>query len=404
MFVIALLVGSLILHFSRLGRNAYAVGSNEEAAFLSGVPVGRVKIILFSLNGLLVGLAGLLLLSRLGAGDAASGQGLELDAIAAAVIGGASLLGGRGSMFGAFLGVMLLGVIANSLTLLDVSSFYQRLVLGGLLIFAVTTTAIAEKRRGRRSRSPTSSGDSPLVGPTDASRPRKGVELMRVGIDVGRHLHGPLRLRRGKRRDTLVEGPDDARQSGAGSRQSVRAAGDRPAGRQLPGARHDDRHELADRAQGRVCGLLTTRGLPRRARDHADRPRVRLRPVWEKPRPLVPRRLRARCPSACSRTAPSRQPLDEHAARGAIAALLEAGVEAIAIALLHSYANPITSTGCASWSRRPTRPWPSRSRARSTPSTASTSARTRRWSTPTSSRSWSATSSGSSSELAVRRP
>jgi ribose/xylose/arabinose/galactoside ABC-type transport system permease subunit len=148
MFVIALLVGSLILHFSRLGRNAFAVGSNEEAAFLSGVAVGRVKIILFSLNGLLVGLGGLLLLSRLGAGDAASGQGLELDAIAAAVIGGASLLGGRGSMFGTFLGVMLLGVIANSLTLLDVSSFYQRLVLGLLLMFAVTATAIAEKRRG----------------------------------------------------------------------------------------------------------------------------------------------------------------------------------------------------------------------------------------------------------------
>jgi ribose/xylose/arabinose/galactoside ABC-type transport system permease subunit len=148
MFVVALAVGSGILHFTRLGRNAYAVGSNEEAAFLSGVPVGRVKVILFSLSGLLVGLAGLLLLSRLGAGDAASGEGLELDAIAAAVLGGASLLGGRGSMFGAFLGVMLLGVIANSLTLLDVSSFYQRLVLGSLLIFAVTTTAIAEKRRG----------------------------------------------------------------------------------------------------------------------------------------------------------------------------------------------------------------------------------------------------------------
>jgi ribose transport system permease protein len=148
MFIVALVVGSIILHFTALGRNAYAVGSNEEAAFLSGVPVGRVKVILFVLNGLLVGLGGLLLLSRLGAGDAASGQGLELDAIAAAVIGGASLLGGRGSMFGTFLGVMLLGVIANSLTLLDVSSFYQRLVLGSLLMFAVTATAIAERRRG----------------------------------------------------------------------------------------------------------------------------------------------------------------------------------------------------------------------------------------------------------------
>ncbi|MEN3283243.1 MAG: ribose transport system substrate-binding protein rbsC [Solirubrobacteraceae bacterium] len=148
MFVAALLVGAAILHLTRLGRSAFAVGSNEEAAYLSGIPVARVKIAMFALSGTLVGAAGMLLLSRLGAGDAASGSGLELDAIAAAVIGGASLLGGRGSMVGTFLGVLLLGVIANSLTLLDVSSFYQRLVLGVLLIFAVVATAIAEKRRG----------------------------------------------------------------------------------------------------------------------------------------------------------------------------------------------------------------------------------------------------------------
>jgi len=148
MFIGALVVGSIILQFSRLGRSAYAVGSNDEAAFMSGVPVRWVKITLFTLSGLLCGAGGLLLLARLGAGDASSGQGLELDAIAAAVIGGCSLLGGRGSMFGAFLGVLLLGVIQNSLTLLDVSSFYQRMVLGGLLMFAVTATAVAEIRRG----------------------------------------------------------------------------------------------------------------------------------------------------------------------------------------------------------------------------------------------------------------
>jgi ribose transport system permease protein len=148
MFVAALLAGAVILHLTRLGRNALAVGSNEEAAYLSGVPVARVKTAMFALSGVLVGAAGLLLLARLGAGDAASGSGLELDAIAAAVIGGASLLGGRGSMIGTFLGVLLLGVIANSLTLLDVSSFYQRLVLGLLLIFAVVSTAVAERRRG----------------------------------------------------------------------------------------------------------------------------------------------------------------------------------------------------------------------------------------------------------------
>jgi ribose/xylose/arabinose/galactoside ABC-type transport system permease subunit len=147
-FIVALVIGAVILNFTRLGRSAYAVGSNEDAAYMSGVPVRGVKITLFALSGMLCGLAGLLLLARLGAGDAASGQGLELDAIAAAVIGGCSLLGGRGTMFGSFLGVVLLGVIQNSLTLLDVSSFYQRMVLGGLLMLAVTATAIAELRRG----------------------------------------------------------------------------------------------------------------------------------------------------------------------------------------------------------------------------------------------------------------
>jgi ribose/xylose/arabinose/galactoside ABC-type transport system permease subunit len=148
LFVAALVAGSLLLHFTRLGRNAYAVGSNQDAAFLSGIAVGRVKVAVFAMSGFLVGVAGLLLLSSLGAGDAAAGAGLELDAIAAAVLGGASLLGGRGSMFGSFLGVMLLGVISNSLTLLNVSSFYQRLVLGALLMIAVVATAVAEKRRG----------------------------------------------------------------------------------------------------------------------------------------------------------------------------------------------------------------------------------------------------------------
>lgn len=146
-FVVALLIGSAVLRVTRLGRNAYAIGSNEDAAFLSGVPVARVKIALFAISGLLVGVAGLLLLSSLGAGDASAGSGLELSAIAAAVLGGASLSGGRGSMFGSFLGVMLLGVVTNSLTLLDVSSFYQQLVQGALLMIAVVATAIAERRR-----------------------------------------------------------------------------------------------------------------------------------------------------------------------------------------------------------------------------------------------------------------
>jgi ribose/xylose/arabinose/galactoside ABC-type transport system permease subunit len=146
-FVGALVIGFLILQYTRLGRNFYAVGSNREAAFLAGIRVKRVTIAAYALSGFVVGIAGIFLLANLGAGDASSGNGLELRAIAAAVIGGATLVGGRGSMLGSFLGVLLLGLIANALTLLNVSSFYQLLTLGALLIFAVVTTAIAETRR-----------------------------------------------------------------------------------------------------------------------------------------------------------------------------------------------------------------------------------------------------------------
>jgi ribose/xylose/arabinose/galactoside ABC-type transport system permease subunit len=146
-FVACLVVGSLVLRFTRLGRNAYAVGANEEAAFVSGIPVGVVKVALYGVNGLAVGIAGLLLTARLGSGDPTAGQGLELQAIAAVVLGGATLAGGRGSMLGTFLGVFLLGLISNSLTITGVQSFYQQLVLGGVLVIAVVSTALLERHR-----------------------------------------------------------------------------------------------------------------------------------------------------------------------------------------------------------------------------------------------------------------
>ena len=146
-FGASLVAGALILRYTRLGRNAYAVGSNEEAAYLSGIAVSWVKIGLFALNGAMVGLAGLLLMARLGSGDPTAGQGLELQAIAAVVLGGASLAGGRGGMFGTLLGVFLLAEISNSLTLSGVASFYQSMVQGGVLIFAVVLTALLERRR-----------------------------------------------------------------------------------------------------------------------------------------------------------------------------------------------------------------------------------------------------------------
>ena len=142
-----LILGGLILRYTRLGRSAYAIGANEEAAFISGVPVKAVKVGLFALNGAMVGVAGLLLCARLGSGDPNAGVGLELQAIAAVVLGGASLAGGRGWMTGTFLGVLLLGLVANSLTITGVQSFYQQAVLGLVLIVAVVGTAILDRQR-----------------------------------------------------------------------------------------------------------------------------------------------------------------------------------------------------------------------------------------------------------------
>ncbi len=143
----ALFLGGAILRYTRLGRSAYAIGANEEASFISGIPVKAVKVGLFALNGVMVGVAGLLLVARLGSGDPSAGIGLELQAIAAVVLGGASLAGGRGWMTGTFLGVLLLGLISNSLTITGVASFYQQAVLGLVLIVAVVGTAMLDRQR-----------------------------------------------------------------------------------------------------------------------------------------------------------------------------------------------------------------------------------------------------------------
>jgi ribose/xylose/arabinose/galactoside ABC-type transport system permease subunit len=147
-FVGLCLVGGAILRFTRLGRNAYAIGSNEEAAFISGVPTGLTKIALYTLNGLLVGFAAIMLIARLGAGDPRAGLGLELEVVTAVVLGGATLSGGRGTMLGSFLGVFLLGLISNALTIAGLPSSYQNLVYGGVLMLAVVWAALEQMRRG----------------------------------------------------------------------------------------------------------------------------------------------------------------------------------------------------------------------------------------------------------------
>jgi ribose/xylose/arabinose/galactoside ABC-type transport system permease subunit len=131
------LVAWFFLRNFRLGRHIYAVGGNENAARAAGVPVERVKFFAYGLCGLLTGLAGVVLAARITTGQPNAGQAYELDAIAAVVIGGTSLAGGVGTITGTLLGVLLIGVINNGLDLLGVSSYYQAVIKGVIIVGAV---------------------------------------------------------------------------------------------------------------------------------------------------------------------------------------------------------------------------------------------------------------------------
>jgi ribose transport system permease protein len=130
-------IGWLILRKAPLGEYILAVGGNEEAARVAGVPIARTKIITYMLSGALAFIAGIILIGRLGAAEPVLGNLWELDAIAASAIGGASLMGGKGSIVGTLLGALVLGAMRNGLTLMDVQAFYQLLATGIIIIAAM---------------------------------------------------------------------------------------------------------------------------------------------------------------------------------------------------------------------------------------------------------------------------
>jgi sugar transport system permease protein len=119
------------------GRSVYSVGGNEEAARLSGIPVGRTRITIFGITGMMAALGAILISSRIMAGAYNVGEGLEFEVIAAVVIGGTSLAGGSGSMIGTFLGVLFIGLLANGMTLLGVNPYWQEVARGLIVLFAV---------------------------------------------------------------------------------------------------------------------------------------------------------------------------------------------------------------------------------------------------------------------------
>ncbi|MDO5735839.1 MAG: ABC transporter permease [Propionibacteriaceae bacterium] len=145
MMAIAGIVCAFILKKTVIGRTMYAIGGNPEAARLSGLPVKKVLVIVYALSGLFAGLAGLVLAGRLSSAQPTAGSGYELDAIAAVVIGGASLAGGVGGAFGTLIGALLLAVIRNGLNILNVSSFWQQVVIGAVIAIAVGMDSLRKK-------------------------------------------------------------------------------------------------------------------------------------------------------------------------------------------------------------------------------------------------------------------
>lgn len=148
-FIGLAIIAHIILSYSRFGRRIYAVGGNPEAARLSGVDVDGITLKVYLLMGLLAGLGGFILSARLNSAEAVAGQTYELTVIASVVIGGTSLFGGIGTIFGTVVGTILIGVLLNGLVLNNVSSYIQQIIIGVIIVLAVAFDTFAKSRRRR---------------------------------------------------------------------------------------------------------------------------------------------------------------------------------------------------------------------------------------------------------------
>jgi len=143
--ILVIVVSSIFVSKTRIGRYIYAIGGNEKAALLSGVNVKKVKLIVYSVAGALAGVGGLLVTARLDSAQPNAGMGYELDSIAAVVIGGTSLSGGKGSIMGTVIGALIIGVLNNGLVLLNVSPFWQQVIKGLVILLAVIIDKLQSK-------------------------------------------------------------------------------------------------------------------------------------------------------------------------------------------------------------------------------------------------------------------
>lgn len=146
-FLVAAVIAHIVLRYTRYGRQVYAVGGNPEAARLSGLNVGRVICSVYVIMGFFAGLGAFVLSARLNSAEAVAGTGYELTVIASVVIGGTSLFGGIGSIFGTVIGSFLIGVLLNGLVMMNVSSYIQQIIIGVIVVLAVAFDTFAKSRR-----------------------------------------------------------------------------------------------------------------------------------------------------------------------------------------------------------------------------------------------------------------
>ena len=143
-------LAALYLKFAVTGRQIFAIGGNEQAARYSGLPVERTKLKVYAFGGLMAGVAAMIMLGYYGAASSDAGKGYELDVIAAAVVGGASLTGGRGSALGALLGALIIQMINNGIIILDIDQNYSQIIIGAVIVVAVVLDRISTALRERR--------------------------------------------------------------------------------------------------------------------------------------------------------------------------------------------------------------------------------------------------------------
>jgi len=136
MFIVFIVL-YVLLHKTAFGKSVYAIGGNEKAAYISGVKLNKVKIIIYSISGIMASISGLIITSRLSSAQPTAGASYEMDAIAAVVLGGTSLSGGKGRILGTLIGALIIGVLNNGLNIIGVSAFWQQVVKGVVILIAV---------------------------------------------------------------------------------------------------------------------------------------------------------------------------------------------------------------------------------------------------------------------------